>query len=56
MTDALDIYLAAESTMTSAAYSAFCKQVGIVQEMMLRTTHKGDLDGAFAAAVIAVTS
>ena len=49
--NALDTYIELEATMTPAAYSAWCKQVGVIQEMRLRTTHKGDLDGAFAAAV-----
>ena len=31
--------------------SAFCRAVGIKQELLLRTTHKDDLDGSFAAAV-----
>jgi len=31
----------------------FCRDVGVMQELLLRTTHRDDLDGAFAAAVAA---
>ncbi len=47
----MTIEAATEAYISRIDDSAFCKRVGVMQEVLLRTTHKDDLDGAFAAAV-----